>query len=201
MPRQNRVLPTGEIVADPARGTLTGNRGCLHDGEGRLRRRWTTKAWIACVLDWKGVRRQIMAPGRWTELFFLDEAVALAAGHRPCAFCRRADFRRFQAAWRGSPTAPEMDAALHAERLAERPVGRLAALPDGVLVQAAGATALKWQGRLMRFALSGYGPRVILPATVTVLTPAPMVAVLASGYRPMVHATATEAVAGERRRV
>jgi hypothetical protein len=192
MARQNRVLPSGEIVADPARGTLTGNRGCLHDAEGRLRRRWTTRAWIACVLEWKGVRRQIMAPGRWTELFFLDEAVALAAGHRPCALCRRADFRRFQAAWPGHPPAPRMDAALHAARLGPRPEVAVAALPDGAFVQAPGGAALVRGGRLLRFAPSGYGAAVPLPARAPLLTPLPVLAVLAAGYGPMVHPSAGE---------
>ena len=93
MPLQNRVTPTGEIVADPGRGLLMGNRGCLHGPDRRLGvARWRSKLWICCVLDWKGVRRDPMPPGRWTALFFLDEATALAAGHRPCAYCRRADF-------------------------------------------------------------------------------------------------------------
>ncbi|WP_253279588.1 hypothetical protein [Loktanella sp. 3ANDIMAR09] len=92
MPLQNRVLPTQEIVADPARGTLTGNRGILHVADGVMgRARWKSKAWICCTLDWQGRRRQLMTGRKWTELFFLDEATALAAGHRPCAYCRRAD--------------------------------------------------------------------------------------------------------------
>jgi hypothetical protein len=147
MPRRNRVTPLGELVAHPARGTLMGNRGVLHDAEGRIVRRWTTRAWIACVLQFKGRRRQVMAPNRYTELFFLDEATALAAGHRPCAECRRADFLRFRAAWlagnpgRGlgpRPRVAEIDRVLHAERVG--PGGRptwtapLADLPDGVMV-------------------------------------------------------------------
>jgi hypothetical protein len=100
VPLQNRVTPTGEIVADPGRGLLMGNRGCLHRADRRLgAARWRSKAWICCVLDWKGVRRDPMPPGRWTALFFLDEATALAAGHRPCAYCRRADFAAFAEAW------------------------------------------------------------------------------------------------------
>jgi hypothetical protein len=152
MPRQNRVTPIGEIVAHPARGTLMGNRGVLHDPEGRIVRRWTTRAWIACVLEFKGRRRAIMAPNRYTELFFLDEATALAAGHRPCAECRRADFLRFRAAWLAGnpehrlgprPRVAELDRVLHAERIGPRgkPIwaAPVAALPDGVMVLDPGA--------------------------------------------------------------
>ena len=101
MPLQNRVTPAGDIVATPHRGLLTGNRGIIHDPQTRtlLKRRWTTKAWIACVCEFRGRRREVMAGRSWTELFFLDEATALAAGHRPCFFCRRGDANRFRAAW------------------------------------------------------------------------------------------------------
>src|SRR5262249_9299885 len=100
MPRQNRVTPWGEIVAVAARGEVMGNRGCLVDDEGRLRRaRWRSKAWIACKIHFRGYQRDVAPPGRWTALFFLDDAVALAAGHRPCAFCRRHDFVRFKETW------------------------------------------------------------------------------------------------------
>jgi hypothetical protein len=123
MPLQNRVLPDGEIVAASARGLLMGNRGCLH-GQGRELgvTRWRSKLWIACVLDWRGRRRDPMTPGRWTALFFLDEATALAAGHRPCGYCRRADYTDFAEAWRlaaglaARPSATDMNARLHAER-------------------------------------------------------------------------------------
>ncbi|HEX4703585.1 MAG TPA: hypothetical protein VH352_15765, partial [Pseudonocardiaceae bacterium] len=100
-PLQNRVTPTGEIVADPGRGLLMGNRGCLH-GQGRRlgTSRWRSAMWICCVLNWRNVRRDVMPPGRWTALFFLDEATALAAGHRPCGYCRRADHRWFGESWR-----------------------------------------------------------------------------------------------------
>jgi hypothetical protein len=108
VPLQNRVTPTGEIVAHPGRGLLMGNRGCLHGPDRRLHAaRWRSKAWICCVLEWKGVRRDPMPPGRWTALFFLDEATALAAGHRPCAYCRRADFAAFAEAWRAAHGLPE----------------------------------------------------------------------------------------------
>src|SRR5215470_15381258 len=118
MPLQNRVTPAGEIVADAGRGLMMGNRGCLHGPDRRLGgARWRSKAWICCRLDWKGVRRDPMPPGRWTALFFLDEATALAAGHRPCAYCRRADFDAFARAWAAADAgerlrAPAIDARL-----------------------------------------------------------------------------------------
>src|SRR6201996_7712800 len=150
MPLQNRVLPTGEIVAIPDRGTFVGNRGIIHDPATRtlLKRRWSIHAWLVCALHFREQRRKVMERRSWTELFFLDEATALAAGHRPCFFCRRADASAFRAAWaqgRGHderPRATEMDAVLHDERLDHRkrrlhdlprPV---AALPDGAMLQA-----------------------------------------------------------------
>src|SRR5262249_39098275 len=135
MPLQNRVTPTGEIVADPGRGLLMGNRGCLHDPARTLGvTRWRSKLWICCLLVWKDVRRDPMPPGRWTALFFLDEVTALAAGHRPCAYCRRPDYLAFAEAWRaaggsappppgpreGPPPAPAGDPAGVHRRLAGR---------------------------------------------------------------------------------
>src|SRR4051812_47447827 len=126
MPYQNRVTPFGQIITTRARGTLMGNRGCLHDAHGHIRRAYVTKRWIICLLDFKGVRRTVMTPGRWTELFFLDEATALAAGHRPCAYCQRARFTLFREIWAAAnpalagdhlPAAPQIDAVLHQERM------------------------------------------------------------------------------------
>src|SRR5437660_12628517 len=124
MPVQNRVTPFGDIVAIPQRGMFTGNRGIIHDPATKtlLNKRWATKAWLVCTCDYKGRRRAVMGGRSWTELFFLDEAVALAAGHRPCFFCRREAARAFRNAWALGravklPPAPEMDAVLHAERL------------------------------------------------------------------------------------
>ncbi|KPF98667.1 hypothetical protein IP86_11140 [Rhodopseudomonas sp. AAP120] len=147
MPLQNRVTPFGDIVAVAARGMFTGNRGIIHDPATRtlLSRRWSNPAWITCVCDFGGRRRAVMATRSWTELFFLDEATALAAGHRPCYFCRRDDASRFAAAWaRGNglsrATAKDIDAALHRERLDGR-AKRLhplpcavSELPDGAMV-------------------------------------------------------------------
>src|SRR5919198_4389061 len=123
MPLQNRVTPLGELIADPARGLVYGNRGCLHDAHGRIRRHHSGRRWIACRLRFRGWHRSpLMQPGRFTELFFLDEATALAAGHRPCALCRRADYERLVELWRelhpGEEGADAIDTRLHGERLA-----------------------------------------------------------------------------------
>ncbi len=201
MTLQNRVMPWGEIVADPARGTLTGNRGILHDAQRRLgRARWRHKAWIACALDWRAARRVPMTPGTWTELFFLDEAVALAAGHRPCALCRRADYRRFQVAWSrtdaSAATAPGMDAVLHPARIARDDSGAThradaATLPDGTMIAHDGGAALVAGARILPFTPAGYrGPQDRPAGPVGVLTPGPMVGVLRAGYRPALHPSA-----------
>jgi hypothetical protein len=126
MPRRNRVTPLGEIVAVSERGTMMGNRGILHDAEGLIRRPWAVKRWLICVLEFRGRHRMVMAPNRYTELFFLDEATALAAGHRPCFECRRDRYLAFRDAWAaGDPEmvgrepirADDIDNRLHAERV------------------------------------------------------------------------------------
>ena len=201
MPLQNRVLPSGEIVADPSRGLFTGNRGCLHDDQRQLgRARWRGRAWICCRLDWKGVRRQVMSPRRWTELFFLDEAVALSAGQRPCAYCRRQDYRAFRAAWlkAGLPgdTAPQIDRILHDARLLPDQTQRYhfarpANLPDGSFILHRDQPCLIHARRLHPYTPTAYLAPQPLPATeVTVLTPAPLVACLTAGYAPVVHPSA-----------
>src|SRR5437763_299125 len=148
MPRQNRVTPSGEIVAVPERGTMMGNRGVLHDAGGRILRPWQVRRWLICVLEFRGRYRAVMAPDRYTELFFLDEATALAAGHRPCFECRRARSLAFRDAWAAgncggvSPAtvrAGSIDDRLHAERLGPGRTKRtftasIDELPDGVLV-------------------------------------------------------------------
>jgi hypothetical protein len=206
-PLQNRVLPTGEIVAHPGRGLLMGNRGCIHQPDGRLgTSRWRSKLWIACVLDWRGRRRDPMPPGRWTALFFLDEVTSLAAGHRPCAYCRRADYRSFTESWRMAaglaerPRATFMDSVLHAERVESRTRRQrtrpalVADLPDGVLVRRApdGDPMLLFCGDLLPWSFTGYGPSQPVSGNMTVhlLTPPSTAAVLAAGYRPMIHPSA-----------
>ncbi|MCC6381801.1 MAG: hypothetical protein IT304_04790 [Dehalococcoidia bacterium] len=207
MALQNRVTPLGEIVATPERGTLMGNRGgCFHDSARRLgRRRWTSARWIACLLQYRGWHREVMTPGRYTELFFLDEATAFAAGHRPCALCRRPDFRRFLVAW-AEGNGPllgggvdAVDRVLHGERRASAP-GRplppadLARLPDGAFVVAGDdpAVPLLWQGgRLLRWTAGGYlpGPRATPPG-LRLVTPPSLVRALVAGYAPGVHDSA-----------
>ncbi len=205
-PRQNRVTPTGEIIATPARGTLMGNRGILHDGEGRLgRARWRGYLWICCLTAFKGRRRPLMAPGTYTELFFLDEAVALAAGHRPCGECRRADLDRFMDFWQrahGGPRlrAAEIDRLLHAARVDARTRAQkryhagLDDLPTGTFVRRVGDDRawLVLDGALLPYAPEGYGAAVPRPSgiTVEVLTPRPTVMTLAAGYRPLFHPSA-----------
>ncbi len=199
---QNRVTPAGEIVTDPARGTLMGNRGCLHRPDRTLGvSRWRSKMWICCVLRWRDVRRDVMPPGRWTALFFLDEATALAAGHRPCGYCRRADYESFAEAWRRAaglarrPRAGEMDARLHAERVDSgtrrqltRPA-RAGELPDGTMIRRDGACGLVAGGRFLPWTPGGYlAPVTLPPATpVELLTPPATVAVIIAGYRPLLH--------------
>lgn len=198
MPRQNRVTPFGEIVAIPERGTIFGNRGLLHDPEGRIRRAWQLKRWLLCRLEFKGRKRQIMKPGHYTELFFLDEATGLAAGHRPCAECRHPDYRAFRNAWPAGPLpATALDERLHSERM--NPDGSkrcLAAnlddLPDGVLVTRDKCAWLLWQGHLLAWSPAGYGERLRRPQgeQVAVLTPPSTVEVIRAGYVPQVHASA-----------
>ena len=194
MPLQNRVTPYGEIVAIPERGTLMGNRGVIHADDGSHRREWQVRRWIACRLEFKGRRRPVRQPRRWTELFFLDEATALAAGHRPCAECRREDYRRWQAAWpHGKTGADAMDLVLHASRLdgkAKRVyAAALGELPDGVLVERDGAPFLLTAGTLRPWSAAGYGG--VEPARaderVTVLTPRATVATIAAGYAVSLH--------------
>lgn len=200
MARRNRVTPGGEIIADPARGFLTGNRGILCGDDGQLRRPYQHRAWISCLLQYKGNRQPLDDAHRWTPLFFLDEAVALAAGHRPCATCRREAYNRFRAAWGGGPlpSAKEMDASLHAARVVQRLRTQLtheadiASLPDGAVIRWQDHPTLVLGARLLRWTPSRYEAPDPRPAsgTVTALTPAPIIAVLTAGYRPALHPTA-----------
>ncbi len=199
---QNRVFPDATIHATPARGLIFGNRGCLHDSQGKLGpARWRGRRWITCLLRFKDRRRPLMQPGRYTELFFLDEAVALAAGHRPCAECRRADYLAYCAALGRQPDADALDRALHADRIAPGTTDQrtftenIDTLPDGSFLrpEPGAPPHLLWQGRLWRFQSAGYNPEGAAPQRrlVTVLTPRLSVAALAGGYRPLVHPSAT----------
>lgn len=203
MPLQNRVTPFGEIVAIDGRGMFTGNRGIIHDPATRTltKRRWVGKAWITCTCQYKGIRRAVMAARSWTELFFLDEATALAAGHRPCFLCRRMEAEWFRTAWglgngTAVPSAPEMDAVLHAQRLYRRekrlhPIAvPLPALPDGAMIAAGGSAYLIRQGQSHLWSGSGYR-RVALPHPVDgLLTPPATLAALVAGYHPVLHPSA-----------
>jgi len=203
LPLRNRVTPFGELVADPARGLVYGNRGCLHDACGRIVRPYAGRRWIACRLEFRGWRRHpLLQPGRFTELFFLDEATALAAGHRPCALCRREDYRRFGELWRQlhpggqgqGPAADAIDARLHAERVApdtharRRHPASLDDLPDGAFVVRDGAAWLVLGPSLLRWTPAGYAERAGRPAgdRVELITPPSSVEILRAAWRPSV---------------
>ena len=203
VPLQNRVDPFGELFATPARGLFLGNRGGrFHAADRKLtKRRWASRQWICCVLDFKNRRRA--AWGRYyTELFFLDEVTALAAGHRPCFECRRKEAEAFAGAWQQAfkllarPRADEMDLVLHAERLEERAKRRhrrnIDDLPDGAFVALKeGAWAVRGN-TLLRWTAKGYdtGQRKPHGTMIDVLTPPAILSVLAAGYRPHWHPSA-----------
>jgi hypothetical protein len=188
-------------VAVAARGTLTGNRGILIDARRQLVRDSQVKRWIACRLEFRGRRRQVMTPGRWTELFFLDEATALAAGHRPCAECRHADYEAFQSAWRRAfadraSNADAIDGVLHRERR-EGPwrkrtyISRAEALPGGAMVAVDERAWLVWRDAILAWSVEGYTERRSRPVgEITVLTPPSIVGVLEAGYPVRAHPTA-----------
>ena len=205
MPLQNRVLPSGEIVAHAARGLFVGNRGIIHDPATKtlLKKRWSSDAWLTCALEFRGRRRKVMQRQSWTELFFLDEATAFAAGHRPCFYCRRDDANRFRAAWEkgnrtGEVLAPEIDAVLHRERLVSgrklhplpKPIEKL---PDGTMVQAGEESFLIVGGRPHLWSPSGYRAVKRDIADARLLTAPSIVRAFAAGYRPVLHGSAGNA--------
>ena len=204
---QNRVTPFGDIVAIPQRGMFTGNRGIIHDPAAKtLTRRWASQAWLTCVCKFKGRRRQVMGGRSWTELFFLDEATALSAGHRPCFFCRRDDANRFRAAWEEGNgvrrvLARDIDAVLHRERLSGAkkrmhalPMS-LQELPDGAMLQEGAESYLVLQSRALKWSPAGYrnAPNAIKDAML--LTPPSTLRALSAGYRPVLHKSAMELMA------
>jgi hypothetical protein len=199
MPLRNRVTPFSELVADPARGLVYGNRGCLHDARGEIRRRYAVRRWIACRLEFRGwTRSPLLQPGKFTELFFLDEATAFAAGHRPCALCRREDYVRFGEIWSelhpGRVGADRIDEQLHVERMApggkERRLrrARLADLPNGAFVLESGVPWLVLGSELLRWTPAGYSERRSRTPSenVTLITPPSLVGVLRVGWEPVV---------------
>ena len=206
-PLQNRVTPLGDIIATPHRGMFTGNRGIIHDPRTKtLTRRWASRAWLTCVCEFRGRRRQVMGGRSWTELFFLDEATALAAGHRPCFFCRRDDANRFRAAWEEGNgvrrvLARDIDAVLHRERLSGAkkrmhalPMS-LQELPDGAMLQQGAESYLVLQSRALKWSPAGYrnAPNAIKDAML--LTPPSTLRALSAGYRPVLHKSAMELMA------
>ena len=203
MPLQNRVTPTGDIIATSHRGLFTGNRGIIHDPATKtlLKKRWSSPAWITCLCEFRGWRRPVMGRRSWTELFFLDEATAFAAGHRPCFFCRRDDANRFRRCWEqgngvSDIRAREMDAVLHQERL-ERGRKRLhplpvpvEKLPDGAMVQRGEDSFLVLQGRALLWSMAGYGEVDGTVEEALLLTPPSTLRALNAGYRPVLHPSA-----------
>lgn len=197
MPLQNRVTPYGDLVAVPERGTMLGNRGILHDANKQIVRTAQVRRWLICVLEFKGIRRSIMAPHHYTELFFLDEATALAAGHRPCWECRNQAYCQFQAAWREAfgvtPSAEYMDRQLQSDR---RQHGRqktheakLGDVPTGSFIERDGHAWLRHGDTLHRWTPGGYTDNTTasMNEVVTVLTPRSTVRVLQAGYVPLIH--------------
>jgi hypothetical protein len=200
MPLQNRVDPFGNLFRTHARGAMMGNRGgTLHDSDREIVRTYKSRRWISCVLEFRGRRRIVMSERRYTELFFLDEAVAFAAGHRPCAECRRDRFNAFKEAWRRAkkldslPFADEMDLELHPTRIDRRKKvtweAAMSSLPDGCFVQIDARAYLLWNDALLLWTPDGYSERVARPndLAVLVLTPAPIVGCLSHGYKPEIH--------------
>lgn len=207
MPKQNRVTPWGELIATPARGTLLGNRGCLHDAQQQIRKLYLGKRWIICKLQFKNRHRMVMRPGLYTELFFLDEATALAAGHRPCAECSREQFDYFRIIWAQAnprlakskkPPAPFLDNVLHRERITadnkkvlyEAPLSQL---PNGSFISLSNdqQAYLVLDTALWLWSPQGYSQKLTRKndRLVQVLTPHSVVKTLAAGYRPALHAT------------
>jgi hypothetical protein len=202
MDRTNRVTPAGDLIAGPERGLFWGNRGCLVNDRGELSRWSNGRLWIICLLSFKDRRRVQWQPRRLTELYFLDEATGLAAGHRPCGECRSAAYRQFKAAFAAAyphdqPGVRGIDARLHADRLAAPRVRRTfcddsGSLPTGVMVDVDGAAWLVHGRQLRAWSPGGYGATRDYPAgtAVRVLTPRATVAVLAGGYLPVLHPSA-----------
>jgi hypothetical protein len=205
MPLQNRVTPSGDIIATRHRGLFTGNRGIIHDSATKtlLKKRWSTPAWLTCLCEFRGWRRKVMGGRSWTELFFLDEATAFAAGHRPCFFCRRDDANRFRAAWEegngvAKLLARDIDAVLHRERL-DRGKKRLHPLPmplnelpDGAMVQAGDESYLIAQGRVLQWSPAGYLAAENAVDDAMLLTPPSTLRALGAGYQPVLHPSASQ---------
>ncbi|WP_371232430.1 hypothetical protein ACAW63_06225 [Pseudomonas sp. QE6] len=193
MPLQNRMNPRGQLHSVKARGHLMGNRGQLHNAAREIVRSWKLNRWITCALEYQGIKRELMAPNSYTELFFLDEPTSYAAGHRPCGDCRKERYKAFKAAWAKAfpdqdQSAAGIDKVLHAARLNTDNSLRtwqasLAVLPEGTMVEHEGEVVLLWGGRQWRWSFDGYSPLspALANGVVTVLTPEPIVALLRNG--------------------
>lgn len=207
MSRQNRVDPWGQLNAVTAKGALLGNRGILHNDQEQIITQWRSKAWLTCQIQFMERKSTVFEPNSYSQLFFVDEATAFAAGHRPCAECRRERFNEFKAAWieanreliQGeNPTIADIDKVIHAERVTEEKrkrtfVAQLGSLPAGAMIDVDGTPLLVWRGKLLPWSFDGYGKsQASLPSStsVQVLTPASVVRVFASGFTPQVHLSA-----------
>ncbi|HVU54870.1 MAG TPA: hypothetical protein VHD83_07435 [Puia sp.] len=199
---QNRVDPFGHIIQTHARGAWMGNRGVIHDDRKTIRKAFKIKTWITCVLQFKGRHRTVMTPNRWTELFFLDEATAFAAGHRPCFECRREDAVRFKSYWiKGNPEhgfsiktpIGEIDQVLHGERIDAKGQkvtydASLQDLPDGTFIEMEGKPWLVAKGHVQTWTPFGYEKTMAFPKgqRVRVLTPRSIVNAFRAGYVPQI---------------
>ena len=198
MPLQNRVDPFGNLFRTTARGTMMGNRGgAIHNEDREIVRCYKSRRWIACVLEFRDRHRIVMSPNRYTELFFLDEATAFAAGHRPCAECRRERYNAFRAAWNMPAFADDMDRELHPARIDhdKKKVtyeAELRSLPEGSFIEREGIAYLVKGDELLRWTAEGYTERIVRPDhdRVTVLTPKPIVECFRRGYEPAIHHSA-----------
>ena len=201
MPLQNRVNPWGSLIATDARGTLLGNRGILHNDAKEIVSPWKHNAWVTCQLSFKGWKREIFSPGNYSELFFLDEATAFSAGHRPCGMCRRERFNEFKAAWQTANldsdqlhSKAEIDKRLHAERAIRGGkkvtyTAEFKSLPDGTFIDYQGQAHLCWKGALKQWFPEGYSETSVLlgeDEMVTVLTPRSIVKMYSNGFVPQI---------------
>lgn len=194
MPLQNRVNPYGKICFSAARGNLMGNRGCLHNDKQQVTKNYKLKNWIICVLNFKDRKRQLMSKGCYTELFFLDEATALSAGHRPCAECQRTRFKLFKSIWQeannqANASTTEIDNFLHNERLSnENRYFRLNELPDGVFVEYNGKPYLVYGEEIFEWTFGGYMPPIkpIVNISIKLLTPFSIMKAIQQGFKPII---------------
>ncbi|MBU1309270.1 MAG: hypothetical protein KKE30_07040 [Gammaproteobacteria bacterium] len=203
MPLQNRVDPYGRLIAVSARGSFLGNRGILHNDNKEIVSQYKHKAWVTCALSFKGIKREIFGPNRYSELFFLDEATAFSAGHRPCAHCRKARYNEFKAAWIAANaeavdsqiSVQQIDAVLHKARVTKGAQkvtysAHLADLPSGTFVELDDKPYLLWHKTLYLWSPEGYEKSdvaVLAIGSVTVLTPKSVVKIYEKGFLPELH--------------